>query len=78
MFPLAKMVPIGYHIQYDNHTDIEIVRGACLALMDESEYDGLLEFLARNYLKGDIIAGSGGVRNSATPDRAREKVRGSA
>ena len=33
-----------------------------LSLMDESEYDGLLEFLARNYLKGDIIAGSGGVR----------------
>lgn len=30
--------------------------------MDENEYDGLLEFLARNYLKGDIIASSGGVR----------------
>ena len=33
-----------------------------MSLMDENEYDRLLEFLARNYLKGDIIAGSGGVR----------------
>lgn len=33
-----------------------------MSLMDEGEYDGLIEFLARNYLKGDIIPGSGGVR----------------
>ena len=32
------------------------------SLMDEAEYDDLIEFLARNYLKGDIIPATGGVR----------------
>ncbi|MDH5668817.1 MAG: type II toxin-antitoxin system RelE/ParE family toxin [Nitrospira sp.] len=35
---------------------------AALSLMDENAYDRLIEFLARNYLNGDIIPGTGGVR----------------
>ncbi len=31
-----------------------------LSMMDEDSYDGLIEFLARHYLKGDILPGSGG------------------
>lgn len=33
-----------------------------LSLMDEADYDDLIDFLARNYLKGDIIPATGGVR----------------
>jgi hypothetical protein len=60
------------------HTDIEIVRGAGLVLMGESDYDGLIEFLARNYLKGEIIAGSGGVRKIRYAKQGMGKRAGSA
>ncbi len=44
-----------------------------LSMMDENGYDDLIEFLARHYLKGDILAGSGGVRKIcyARPGRGK-------
>lgn len=47
-----------------------------LSLMDEDEYDGLIEFLARNYLKGDIIPRSGGVRKIRYAKRGKGKSAG--
>jgi hypothetical protein len=49
-----------------------------LSLMGESDYDGLIEFLARNYLKGNIIAGSGGVRKIRYAKQGMGKRAGSA
>ena len=62
MFSLAKMVPIGYHQRMITIRTSKSFEALALSLMSERDYDGLIEFLARNYLKGDIIAGSGGVR----------------
>lgn len=44
--------------------------------MDEDSYDDLIEFLARNYLKGDIIPGSGGVRKIRYAMRGKGKSAG--
>ena len=47
-----------------------------LSLMDENDYDGLIEFLARNYLKGDIVSGTGGVRKIRYARQGRGKSAG--
>ncbi len=47
-----------------------------LSMMDEDAYDSLIEFLAHNYLKGDIIPGTGGVRKIRYARQGRGKSAG--
>lgn len=47
-----------------------------LSLLGKEAYDDLIEFLARNYLKGDIIPGTGGVRKLRYARQGRGKSGG--
>lgn len=74
---LAKKGPIGYHgsvvITIRTSKSFEVL---ALSLLGKEAYDDFIEFLARNYLKGDIIPGTDGVRKLRYARQGRGKSGG--
>lgn len=62
IFHFRRTTPLGTIEPIITVRTSQSFESLALSLMARAEYDDLIDFLARNYLKGDIIPATGGVR----------------